>query len=185
VIWEQLQVEHFLEGLSHEEALSLFKNSIFMVEVEVFSYCNRRCWFCPNSKIDRHSENHFMKPEIYSAIIDGLAEIGYHRTVSYSRYNEPLADRIILERLREAHQKLPAATLHFNTNGDYLTKEYLDDLYEAGLRSMNIQIYLQNDEHYSDARVQQRADQILEKLADATLDEIGITIPFVPYGRNC
>jgi len=164
MIWEQLSLEHFLEGLDAQEARDLFKKSVFMVEVEVFSYCNRRCWFCPNSKIDRHSTNHFMKPETYSAIMDSLASIAYDRMVTYSRYNEPLSDRIILDRLSEASAKLPRAMLHLNTNGDYLTKAYLEDLYNAGLRSMNIQIYLQNDERYSDERVKQRAEQVLKKL---------------------
>ena len=39
--------EHFLIAPDRTAAQTLFKRSVVMVEVEVFSYCNRRCWFCP------------------------------------------------------------------------------------------------------------------------------------------
>ena len=29
--------------------------NIRLVEIEIFSFCNRKCLFCPNSFIDRHS----------------------------------------------------------------------------------------------------------------------------------
>ena len=28
-----------------------------MIEIEIASYCNRTCWFCPNSIVDRHTNN--------------------------------------------------------------------------------------------------------------------------------
>ena len=33
------------------------------IEIEIFSYCNRKCWFCPNSFVDRRSENLIMPEE--------------------------------------------------------------------------------------------------------------------------
>ena len=70
-----------------------------MVEIEVFSFCNRRCWFCPNSTIDRHSSNIFMDENLYHSILSDLNKIKYKGIISYSRYNEPLADRIIIEEI--------------------------------------------------------------------------------------
>lgn len=162
--WGKICPEHWKNGLSITRAQELFKKSVSLVEIEPFSYCNRRCWFCPNSKIDRHSQNFFMKPEIYSSILNSLAQIDYDETISYSRYNEPLADRKILDFLKEARDVLPKATLRINTNGDYITRDYLDDLYDAGLRKLCIQVYLQNDEKYTDERIRLRAKQLLEKL---------------------
>ena len=31
----------------------LFKKHLKLIEIEVFSFCNRKCWYCPNSYIDR------------------------------------------------------------------------------------------------------------------------------------
>ncbi|MGB7533073.1 MAG: radical SAM protein [Halobacteriota archaeon] len=142
--------DHFRENLDENEAKKLFNETVQMVEIEVFSFCNRKCWFCSNAIIDRHSQNIRMSEGIYHKIISNLKEINYANRISYSRYNEPLADRIILDRLCEAREALPHATLHISTNGDYLKKDYLRELYDAGLRSLNIQVYLPESFEYTD-----------------------------------
>lgn len=141
---------HFRDDLDNDKAREFFKQTVNMVEIEVFSFCNRKCWFCSNTYVDRHSENIFMHESLYSKIISNLKEIDYSNHISYSRYNEPLADKIILNRLREAREALPNATLRINTNGDYLEQNYLEELYEAGLRHLNIQVYLPGKTEYTD-----------------------------------
>ena len=84
--------EHFRPIQDRHEAIRLFRRSVSMVEVEVFSYCNRRCWFCPNSLIDRQSKTEYMSEELYLHILDQLAGADYRHMISYSRYNEPLAE---------------------------------------------------------------------------------------------
>jgi MoaA/NifB/PqqE/SkfB family radical SAM enzyme len=167
---------HFRALTDREEAVRLFQHSVKMVEIEVFSYCNRRCWFCPNSFIDRLSTTEYMPEPLYLGLLEQLAAVGYRRTISYSRYNEPLADRIILRRLEQARQHLPYAALHTNTNGDYLTREYLDELAAAGLGSLSIQIYLGNRDRYDHERMRERLERQIEKLAlnaTITIDEPG------------
>lgn len=171
-----LEPAHFHAVPTREDARRLFEASVSMVEVELFSYCNRVCWFCPNSSIDRRSRREFMEPAIYRGILNQLAEIDYAGTISYSRYNEPLADRSILERLAEARAAVPRALLHTNTNGDYLTRGYLADLRQAGLRSLNIQIYLGNDERYDHERMRGKIAKTLTTLAldaELTRDDAG------------
>jgi hypothetical protein len=144
--------EHFVVARSLDEAKALFKHSVEQVEIEVFSYCNRACWFCPNAVIDRRSANHFMPEELYLRIIGELAEISYDGVVTYSRYNEPLSDRVILTRIRQAREALPHATLMTYSNGDYLSRDYLDELRDAGLNALHIMTYLGNNERFSDTR---------------------------------
>ncbi len=127
----------------------LLKTNLNFIEVEVFSYCNRNCWFCPNSMIDRRSENIYMSEELYLSILKQLQEISFRGTIAFSRYNEPLADRIILKRIEQARQALPQVVLHTNTNGDYLNdREYLDELARAGLNKLYMQCYLKNGEKF-------------------------------------
>src|SRR5262245_6641940 len=113
---------HFVAANSRDEARTLFASSVKVVEIEIFTYCNRACWFCPNSKIDRRSSNNYMDEALYLRILSELAEIDYCGIVNFNRYNEPLADRVILDRLRQARALLPKATLQTYTNGDYLTR---------------------------------------------------------------
>jgi MoaA/NifB/PqqE/SkfB family radical SAM enzyme len=155
---------HFMHLPSDDDAKELFKSSIKMVEIEVFSYCNRKCWFCPNSKLDRNSKNIFMDEGLYVKILNDLARINYCNTISFSRYNEPLADKIILKRLQQAREILPQVKLHTNSNGDFVTADYIEELYQHGLRSLRVQVYLAKDEPFQDDKVvlkiKKKADQI-------------------------
>lgn len=168
--------DHFRPLTDRDAAIRLFQRSVRMVEIEVFSYCNRVCWFCPNSFIDRRSTCEYMPEALYLRILQQLADASYREMISYSRYNEPLSDRIILRRLEQARHVVPGALLHTNTNGDYLTRSYLDDLASAGLGSLNIQVYLGNRERYDHDRMRSRLRDIVDKLgldAPITVDEPG------------
>lgn len=162
--WKNLNPQHLKELTDSQEAAALFKHSVRMVEIEVSSYCNRKCWFCPNSTYDRMSENKLMPADMYSSILRQLASIAYDGTITYSRYNEPLADKMILERIAEARRLLPEAQLHTNTNGDYLDLEYIEQLYAVGLRSLNIQIYLPNKELYNHEKIKAAGDKLLKRV---------------------
>ena len=175
--FDKVIADHIVPVTDREAAMALFKRSVSMVEIELFSYCNRRCWFCPNAHTDRISENIHMGADVYSSVISQLAEVDYRHVITYSRYNEPLADKVILDRVREARAKLPKAKLHTNTNGDYLNLEYLAELYDAGMRSLNIQIYLKNHERYDHAKTIARAQQTLRRLMlpyKVTIDQPGL-----------
>jgi MoaA/NifB/PqqE/SkfB family radical SAM enzyme len=188
--------DHFRPLPSRQEAMQLFRRSVCMVELEVFSYCNRRCWFCPNSLVDRHSKTEYMVEDLYLSLLDQLREAEYRQMISYSRYNEPLSDRIILRRIEQARARLPEAILHTNTNGDYLTPGYLSDLAKAGLRSLNVQIYLGNDDRYDHERMRTKLRRTIDQLRlagtfvrdepdvwlEATAEHAGLRIRI--YARN-
>jgi len=98
---------------------------IRLIEIELFSQCNRQCSWCPNSYIDRHSENHELDEEVFIKLIDELAEHNYSKYISFSRYNEPFMHRDILEkRIAQIRERLPNVTLVTNTNGDF----YIGDI---------------------------------------------------------
>ena len=97
-------------------------------------------------------------------VLRQLAEIDYAGIISYGRYNEPLADKTILDRLSQAREICPKALLHTNTNGDYLTTSYLEELYDNGLRSINIQVYLGEQEEYDHNMMKAKMEQIVSLL---------------------
>lgn len=171
-------IPNHLVGISDRSvSMELFRHSVSMVEVELFSYCNRRCWFCPNAHVDRITGNTHMASPTYTAIISQLSEIEYSGVITFSRYNEPLADKIIIDKLKEARMALPNAKLHTNTNGDYLDIEYLSELYEAGMRSLNIQLYLKNYEKYDHDKTIRRGQQTVRRLKlpyTVTIDQPGV-----------
>lgn len=115
-----------------------FKKNVCIVEIESSSFCNRRCSYCINSYIDRHSQNMIMPEEIFRKVINELADIGYDRMVTFHRYNEPFYDRnsMILDRISYARHKLPYANLVTSSNSDYLDAEYVQEIRKAGLDSL-------------------------------------------------
>ncbi len=148
------------------------------IEIETFSKCNRQCWFCPNNYIDRHSGNTYLPEEIYLKVLSELKDIEFAGTISFSRYNEPLSDRIILTRIAQARKYCPNAYLRSNTNGDYLTRSYLEELSQAGLDELEIQLYIDEQEVLS-------MDKFVTALTDYSA-RIGINnykILETPYDR--
>ena len=162
--------DHFRPGdqLTDEQARNLFAQSVSLVEIETFTFCNRTCHFCPNKDMPFRQDKaggKFMDTDLYSRILRDLHSISYTGSVTYSRYNEPLAERdTILARIREARMWLPQSFLFTHTNGDYLTRDYLDALRIAGLNRLAVQSYLGNDERWDDKRMLARQTQQLKRL---------------------
>jgi len=95
-------------------------DKIRLVEIELTSQCNRQCSFCPNSYIDRHSQNENMNKHVFENLIKELSTFNYSNFISFSRYNEPFMHRDVLEKsIKYIREKLPFATLVCNTNGDF------------------------------------------------------------------
>ncbi len=158
----QISPLHFSGG--HRFGRDIFKNSVSKVEIEVTSYCNRVCPFCPNSFLDRRSVKHHMADAIYDRVLGDLASIDYGGSFCFARYCEPLAEReFFLARLRRCRDALPNAQTVVYTNGDYLTPGYLDDLHAAGLQSLVVGIYLGEQQAYDPALMRGR---VLARLAE-------------------
>jgi MoaA/NifB/PqqE/SkfB family radical SAM enzyme len=133
-----------------QAAKQLFAASVARVEVETHSYCNRRCSYCPNVVGDRLGENVRLADRTWRMVLSDLAEIGFRQNLVLNSYNEPLADRAILDRIREARAALPEARIMLYTNGDYLDPGYVEALAEAGLSYMHVSIHMRKDDRYSD-----------------------------------
>jgi MoaA/NifB/PqqE/SkfB family radical SAM enzyme len=147
-----------------EEAKAIFASSVERVEIETHSYCNRRCDYCPNVIGDRLGANVQMPEDIWQTVVGDLAEIRYHGKVVLNYYNEPLADRAILDRIRELRSKLPKAHIMIYSNGDYLEPGYVDELADAGLNYLHVSIHLKRGDRYTDLYVVNRMIEIAVRM---------------------
>ena len=166
-------------------AKAVFAKSVSRVEVEVHSYCNRRCSYCPNVTGDRLGPNVRMDDALFARIVGDLGAIGYKGNFVLSGYNEPLADRVVLERIAAVRAAMPEAPILTYTNADYLTPEYLRELAAAGLSYMHISIHLKKDDVYTDTYVLGRLTEIAKRIgitpriAEFASDEIVVAkFPF-------
>ena len=151
--------EMFHEVADRETARRIFASTVVRVEMETHSYCNRRCSYCPNDAGDRLF-NEPIPADIWETVIGGLQEIDYAHHLVLNYYNEPLADRSILDRLREARARLPKARLMIYSNGDYLEPGLVDELAEAGLDYLHVSIHLKREDTYTDLYVVNRMIEI-------------------------
>lgn len=127
----------------------IIKDNLLLVEIEISSFCNRTCWFCPNSSVDRKSKSIELPEEVFMKLIDNLAQIDYDKDLNFHRFNEPLADmELLLKRVRQARAALPKARFSIFSNGDYASRENLEALREAGVDSMLMSYYYGKDKSY-------------------------------------
>jgi len=155
----------FSEDLCYKGKQKLFAENIERVVLEVNSQCNRRCRFCTNSIVDRHTHNYDMSDEIFHKIINELAEIQYSSEICLSYFNEPLLCTKLFERIKTIKEKLPNVFLYAFTNGEFLTKEKLTRLSECGLDMLWIDIY--TDEtvmEYQRDEAHKVANELIEKI---------------------
>jgi radical SAM protein with 4Fe4S-binding SPASM domain len=105
------------------------------VAIETTTDCNRHCEYCPLGdpikKQDRGVQ--YMTPELYNYIIDQLAKLNFKGKVALQGFGEPMKDPLILQRIKAAKEKLPSAYITFNSNGDYLNTENIQQLIDAGI----------------------------------------------------
>ena len=123
----------------------LFKSYVKHFEIEHHSYCNRTCWFCPNSVVDRKSVNLRMNKKTLLKIFSQLAEIDYDQSIIWGGYGEPLSDETIFDDIRMARDMLPHVYQRLYSNGDYLTAEVVRRLEAAGLDQLRVSLYPESD----------------------------------------
>ncbi|RDU66960.1 radical SAM protein [Helicobacter didelphidarum] len=142
----------------------ILKRNLMLVEIEIASFCNRKCYFCPNSFVDR-SNNIELDEGIYLKILGNLKEIDYDKGLNFHRFNEPLANKeLILKRVKQARSYLPKARFTIFTNGDYLTREYLDLLADAGINNMIMSYYFPKTQEFDRLSLKDSMQKMGKKL---------------------
>ncbi len=128
------RVKYGLASLLDNGRLDMFAN----VSLETTSICKRKCGYCPNSddELVAQRPQKDMDPKLYSKIIDDLASTGFEGRLSLQHYGEPLEDPMIVERVREAREKMPSAIITIFSNGDKMTPLTLSKLVRAGISSV-------------------------------------------------
>lgn len=112
------------------------------LEVEIGSYCNRRCPWCPNGWSERGSRRERMPERVWRSLLRDLRSTGFSGTFAFHNYNEPLADpACLLACLGQARRAMPRARLSVYTNGDRLDRPMLRKLLAAGADEVRVTLY--------------------------------------------
>jgi hypothetical protein len=131
----------FRTDISIERAKELFRLYVDSLEIETHSYCNRTCWFCPNSFIDRRSNNITLSTQILDKICGDLSSIDYNGKITFSGYNEPLYDGIIFIWSKLLKEACPKSIIIAFTNGDYLNSDTLQGCIQNSIDRLHVDLY--------------------------------------------
>ena len=141
-----------------------FKANMRFFEIEAHSYCNRKCWFCPNSFIDRTGPVKFLDYKIYFQVLKDLASINYSGTMVFAGFSEPFSQTEIIEYIGYAKKSLPDAMLSASSNTDYLTTDLVRSAERSGLNVIRAQLYFDKEQDYNDIAIRKKMDTLKSKL---------------------
>ena len=113
------------------------------VSINPTELCNRTCSFCPrsNKKVYPNRNLHISEDTVIKLCND-LTEINFNNRIGFVGFGEPLLHKNIFNCLRIVRDIIPDIKwLDVNTNGDNLTKEVIEELYEAGCTHLAISMY--------------------------------------------
>jgi len=117
-------------------------SSLLTVEVNTTELCNRRCVFCPRYDKDVYpNRNLNMTVEIAELIGKNLKIDNYKGKVSFSGFSENFINKKFVDIVAKLREYLPDSLFECNTNGDFVTEDYVRRLYDAGLDILYINLY--------------------------------------------
>lgn len=148
-----------------------FKANIRLFEIEPHSFCNRKCWFCPNSFIDRTGLVEFLDTGIYMQVLCDLADIDYSESMCFAGWCEPFSQPAFPTIVQAARELLPNVSIFSNTNTDYLTTKIVQVVAEAGLNLLKCQLYFDEDEEYTTEAIRRKMDKLKAKLPGIKFQE--------------
>jgi len=116
--------------------------SLITVEMNITELCNRTCAFCPrvDPKIYPNRNIH-LDQAISEKVASDLASFDYKGRISFSGFGEPILNKWFADHIRIFRTALSENTIETNTNGDRLTVDMINELYEAGISAIYVNMY--------------------------------------------
>jgi radical SAM protein with 4Fe4S-binding SPASM domain len=111
------------------------------IQIQTIDYCNRKCAWCPNSKMDK-SPKDLMPFMVMDRILDELKRLNYEGIFHPFLMAEPLCDWRIVSFIKEIRNRFPDNFIRITTNGDML-EDPVDValLLDSGLNKIHISHY--------------------------------------------
>ena len=178
--------EFDLEVLSYKDleinkAKLLFKKYVELVCLEMSYYCNRACSYCPVALYERSDKNLEIDDDLLVTITEALKDIEYDGRISLNLFNEPLASKNFLKRVKELSHNLPNAILSCNSNGDYIKNfDTFKKLNESGLKEILITLHPARNKRwtrsYAESSLKKFTKRINYDLSEVELKNLKVSL---------
>lgn len=115
--------------------------------VELVRGCNFKCWHCSARVFPSDGKTRFMKRKTWESVCDVVSQITPHGRLEFGQCGEPTLHPELLDFLRIANERIPTTQIQVYTNGTGLLKGSItfDELFEAGVHSVYVDMYSQVD----------------------------------------
>lgn len=139
------------------------ENTPLNIELELTSYCNARCVFCPIDKMTR--VNRQMDQEILNQILSKCKTLK-PSLIYLCGVGEPLIYPNIDDVVKKVTYEI-GSPIGINTNGSMLTPELYRKLLESGISTINISINGLSEETYSQHMKRLSFKKVYDNIHDA------------------
>jgi len=142
--------DSFLEYRKEQEQKHLEKiknsnnplDSILTIEINTTELCNRKCVFCPRFDSNVYpNRNLNMSVQTADLIARNLSNYNYKGRLSFSGFSENLLNKNFTKIIKAMRGHLKNNLFECNTNGDKLNPKFVNELYDAGLNILYINLY--------------------------------------------
>jgi len=132
------QERELFESVSGQDLLP----GLLTVEINITELCNRKCTFCPRIDPSIYPNRKLEASDILiERVTSELMRLEYKRKISFSGFGEPLLNKSFVSYVKYIRSMIPDVVIETNTNGDFLTTELLDSLWDAGLSAIYWNLY--------------------------------------------
>tara|TARA_Y100000287_G_C14197893_1_gene343726 strand:+ start:277 stop:1131 length:855 start_codon:yes stop_codon:yes gene_type:complete len=109
------------------------------IDLNTGEFCNRKCVFCPRVNPDSYpNQKIWMRPLLAEKLSSDLHNVGFEGIVNICGYGEPLANPEIVDIVRLLSENVHTELV---TNGDLLSINLIQSLYEAKLSQLVVSAY--------------------------------------------
>ena len=142
-----------------------YKRKHTYLRISVTDRCNLRCTYCmPADGIDNLDHLEVFRNEEFLRLINIFVEMGIEK-IRFTG-GEPFVRRGFIDLARETRKRYPQLDLAVTTNG-LLLHNYLKDLYEIGVKRLNISLDSISHKRYKELTGFDVLDRVLENIDSA------------------
>ena len=136
----QSQIEKL--RLLQSEGSTDILSTLRMVEINPIEICNRKCEFCPRADDDLYpNQNLKIAQETIYKIANDLQEINFDGRVGFVGFGEPTLHKELCQLIKIIKTVDNIKWIEVNTNGDFLDKNKIKNLADAGCTTLTVSMY--------------------------------------------
>ena len=158
-----------------------------VVQIQTIDRCNAACIMCPYSTTTKSGgPPRRIDDELYARILEDMRGVHSTRSLQIMLQNEPLLDRQLAQRVRQAKIALgKAARVSIVTNGALLTSRRMDELLASGIDHISVSIDAYREETYRAIRKGLDFSQIRQNVQTvAQITKGKVTVRFLKQRTN-